>query len=62
MLPYVYQYLVGGAVFGLGIVLAWRSGEVGLDTQRNRRRLGVLLAGFAFFAVVQGVLQWSARP
>ena len=60
MLPYLYQYIVGGAVFGLGVVLAWRTGEIGLDSPRNRRRLAVLLSGLAFFAALQGVLQWSA--
>ncbi len=58
MSSFLYQYLVGGAVFSFGLFLAWRSGEVGLATPRRRRRLAILLGGLAFFAVVQGVLQW----
>ncbi len=62
MHAFLYQYLVGGAVFGLGVFLAWRAGEVGLSTPRKRRRLGILLGGLSFFALLQGILQWSGRP
>ncbi len=61
MLPYLYQYIVGGAVFKIGLDLAWKAGEVGIDTPRNRRRLGVFVGGFLFFAVLQGILQWQSR-
>ena len=53
---YLYQYLVGGLVFVIGIVVAWRAGELGLRPKRLRRRLLVLLAGFFFFALLQGIL------
>lgn len=62
MLSFAYQYLYGGLVFGFGLLLAWRSGQVGLATPRLRRRLAILIAGLAFFALIQGVLQWSGRP
>ena len=60
MLPYIYQYVVGGAVFKIGLDLAWKAGEVGLDSPRKRRRLAVFIGGFLFFAVVQGILQWKS--
>ena len=61
MLSYLYQYLVGGAVFVFGLVLAWRAGEVGIATARQRRRLIILVAGLSFFALLQGILQWLAH-
>lgn len=57
---YVYQYLVGGLVFAGGLVAVWRIGEIGLASGRPRRRLLTLLAGFLFFALLQGMLLlWS---
>ncbi len=59
MLPYFYQELVGGLVFLCGLLLVWRGGELGLRGRRARW-LGLLLAGFAGLALVQGILQWLA--
>ncbi len=59
MLSFAYQEAVGGAVFVLGLILAWRAGEVGLRG-RGARRLGVLVGGFLLLAGCQGLLQWLA--
>jgi hypothetical protein len=59
MLPFVYQELVGGAVFLLGLWLVWSSGELGWRA-RCGRRLAVLLCGLALLALLQGTLQWLA--
>ncbi len=59
MLPFLYQEAVGGAVFALGLALAWRAGEVGVRG-RGARRLAVLLGGFLLLAAGQGLLQWLA--
>ncbi len=56
--PYVYQYSVGGAVFGAGLYLAWRQGYVGLSG-KGLRNLLILLGGLAFFMVLQGWLQYA---
>jgi len=56
MLSYLYQYAVGGLVFASGIVIAWRTGQIGLTPGAPRQRLAVLLAGLAFFALLQGLL------
>jgi hypothetical protein len=56
MLSYLYQYAVGGLVFAAGIVIAWRTGQIGPAPGAPRRRLVVLLAGLAFFALLQGLL------
>ncbi len=58
METYLYQYVIGGLVFLLGIGVAWRQGSLGL----SGRKLGwlvVLFAGLTFFAVLQGVLQFA---
>ena len=61
MESYLYQYLVGGAVFALGVVVAWRARQVGTTSRIERSRLVVLIAGLAYFALLQGALVvWSA--
>jgi hypothetical protein len=61
MLSYLYQYAIGGLVFAAGIAIAWRTGQVGLASGRPRRRLAVLIAGLAFFALLQGLLLLASR-
>ena len=53
---YLYQYLVGGLVFAVGLGVAWRSGQVGLEAGPLRRRLLALVGGLLFFAALQGAL------
>ncbi len=53
---YLYQYLVGGTVFAAGMIVAWRTGQLGLRAGRPRRRLLVLLGGLVFFATLQAGL------
>ena len=57
---YLYQYLMGGLVFALGIFAGVRSGQLGLNPGAPRRRLFTLLGGLAFFALLQGLLLWIA--
>lgn len=56
--PFVYQYVVGGLIFGVGLVYAFRQGYVGF---RGRRlvNLALMLGGLAFYAVLQGFLQYA---
>lgn len=44
-----YQYAVGGVIFLVGMLYAWRAGEVRLDSQLGRRNLLFLVGGLAFF-------------
>ena len=55
-LSFLYQYLVGGLVFLIGLLLVLRSGA--LDTARGgsaRRYLWILVIGFFVFAAVHAV-------
>lgn len=51
---FLYQYLVGGAVFGLGLGCGFLTGQLSLSPGVERRRLIVLCAGLLFFVVIQG--------
>ncbi len=62
--PYLYQYAIGGAVFGVGLCYAWRQEYLALHG-RGLLRLVLLLGGLGFFAGVQGYLQYgdmTVRP
>jgi len=58
-LPYLYQYGVGGLLFGIGLLYLWRQGDVGLSG-RGLRNLLILVGGLAFFMLLQGYLQFVA--
>lgn len=53
-----YQYLVGGIVFGAGLVFAWRAGHVGFSG-RGALSLLILVGGLLFFLAVQAYLQYA---
>jgi SSS family solute:Na+ symporter len=58
MAAYLYSYLVGGAVFAVGLAYAAKQGYIGFSGRRLRNlllSLGVLL----FFALLQGWLQFA---
>jgi len=56
--PFLYQYAIGGAVFAIGLVYAYRQGYLGLSGARGRWT-AVILGGFAFFMGLQGYLQYA---
>jgi hypothetical protein len=58
---YAYQFAVGGLAFLAGVVVAWRTGQIGLEEGRPRRRLLALLFLILFFAAFQGGLLWLAH-
>lgn len=59
MTSYLYQELVGGAVFLVGMWLVWRSAELGWSGRRGKRVLA-LVGGLLALALLQGALQWLA--
>ena len=56
--PFLYQYAVGGTVFGVGMIYAYRQGYVGLSGKALQRAI-LMLGGLAFFAILQGYLQYA---
>ena len=56
--PLLYQYLVGGVVFGLGLAVAWRQGYVG-TSGKPLRNLLLALGGLALVGGVQAWLQYA---
>ena len=58
MLPYIYQYAIGGSVFLVGLIYAARQGYVGFSG-RKLVHLVVLVGGLLVFAIVQGYLQYA---
>ena len=59
--PFIYQYAVGGIVFAIGLGFAWRQGSVALRG-RGLRNLALAVFGLAFFAAIQGYLQYADMP
>jgi hypothetical protein len=60
MLEYLYQYLVGGAIFLVGFLYVWRQGDVGFRDSRTRKNTLLLIGGFALFALVHAFFQFIA--
>ncbi len=42
---FVYNYAVGGLIFVVGMIYAWRQGEVGLATRHMRRNTFTMVGG-----------------
>jgi solute:Na+ symporter, SSS family len=55
---YFYQYAVGGAVFLIGMIYAWRQRYIGFAGKRGLM-LAVLVGGLAGFMLLQGYLQFA---
>ena len=51
---FLYQYLVGGAVFAAGIAAGLATNQLSLRAGPGRRRLIWLCAGLLVFFVLQG--------
>ena len=56
--PYLYQYTVGGVVFGAGIFFGFRQGMLGFEG-RSLRNLLAMVFGLLFFMGLQGWLQYG---
>lgn len=55
---YLVQYVGLGLVFFFGLWVAYRQGDVGLRTKRQRRWLGILVGGYFAYAGVHGLFQF----
>lgn len=49
----LYQFLVGGVVFAVGIAIPWRSGDYSLKKRADRRLLISIVAAALFYLVLQ---------
>ena len=56
---YLIQYLGLGAVFFFGLWVAYRQGDVGLETPRQRLWLGLLVGGYVLYAGIHGFFQFA---
>jgi hypothetical protein len=54
-LCWLYQYGVGGLVFGVSIWLAARAGALPIDRYSRRGMLAILVAGYLGLAAIHGV-------
>ena len=57
--PFIYNFVLGGAVFVFGVVLAWRQGSLGLSA-KGLRNLCLVLGVFGFYFILQAFLQYKA--
>ena len=58
--PFIYQYSIGGFIFLVGLFYAFRQGYIGTQGA-GLRNLIVLTLGLAFFAGLQGYLEYSPK-
>ncbi len=56
--PYLYQYAIGGIVFLIGLLYAWRQGYLGVSGG-GLRNLLICVGGLAFFMILQGYMQYG---
>jgi hypothetical protein len=52
-LSLVYQFIIGGAIFFLGIILSWRTKDYSWQTKHDRRILLLMIGGFVFYFISQ---------
>ncbi len=51
--PLVYQFLIGGAIFFLGFVLSWKSGDYSKKRKSDRLVSFFMILGFFLYLIVQ---------
>ena len=59
--PLLYTYIIGGAIFAVGLVYGWKHGYVGLQGWPLLRLVGCL-AVMGFFLALQAYLQYGSMP
>ncbi len=52
-LSFVYQFVIGGAIFFLGIFLSWRAKDYSFKKNDDRKILLFMIGGFAFYFIFQ---------
>ena len=59
--PYLYQYLLGGLVFVIGLAVIRLSGACDFRRPGDRRFFWVLVFGYAWYAGMHGLLTYLAQ-
>lgn len=57
---FLYQYIVLGAIFVVGLLYTVAQGDVGLTRGRRRRNLVMLVGGLAVYMAIHGFFQFVA--
>lgn len=57
---FLFQYLVLGLIFLIGLIYTIRQGDVGLARGEKRRNLVMLVGGLALYAAIHGFFQFVA--
>jgi len=58
--PFLYQYLLGGLVFSIGLWIIRVSGACDWSNPYDRRGFRVLIFGYLAYATIHGVVTWLA--
>ena len=57
---FLFQYLVLGSIFFVGLLYAIRQGDVGVAPGRKRRNLIMLVGGLVLYMTIHGFFQFVA--
>lgn len=49
----LYQFLVGGAIFTIGLILPWRSGDYSIHNREDRLTLFFMCLAFLVYLLLQ---------
>ncbi len=52
---FLYQFLVGGVIFLIGIVVPWRAGDYSWEKREDRRTISLILLASLLYLVFQGL-------
>jgi hypothetical protein len=55
MTALLYQFIVGGVFFTIGLVIPWRAGDLSWKKRSDRRLLLSMLVACFFYLIVQSV-------
>lgn len=51
-LPLLYQFLIGGIIFFIGIIIPWKLKDHNWKTKEDRRTLLYMLGGFTAYLIL----------
>lgn len=57
----IYQFVVGGVIFLMGIFLSWRTEDYSWHMKEDRKILFFMVGGFLFYLIFQLLWHFSAK-